>query len=88
MCIICVSIVYIIVPVVEVDSFTDTNITIAHPVVTRGYNCTPLIPFGEVNRMGELVIPAGADTTIDGEYTCMSPDMNGSFIINLKAVGK
>lgn len=70
------------------DSLVDNTVSIAPQVVVGGYNCTPLVSFGELNSMGELIVPAGVDTAIDGEYTCTSHDLNGVFVFNLKAIGK
>ena len=75
-----------IVPGFEVDTLEDTSVTIA-PAAPSGYNCTPPIPQGELTTSGTLTISSGLDTGDEGEYRCVSDDVNGIVIIDLDVVG-
>ena len=74
------------VPGFKVDSLEDTSVTIA-PAAPSGYNCTPPIPQGELTTSGTLMISSGLDTSDEGEYRCVSDDVNGIVVIDLDVVG-
>ena len=76
----------ITVPGFKVDTLEDTSVTIA-PAAPSGYNCTPPIPQGELTTSGSLMISSGLDTSADGEYKCVSDDVNGTIVIDLDVVG-
>ena len=76
-----------IVPGFKVDTLEDTSVTIA-PAAPSGYNCTPPIPQGELTTSGTLMISSGLDTSDEGEYRCVSEDVNGIVFIDLDIVGK
>ena len=73
-------------PGFKVDSLEDTSVTIA-PAAPSGYNCTPPIPQGELTTSGSLMISSGLDTSADGEYKCVSDDVNGAIVIDLNVIG-
>ena len=73
-------------PSFPVDTLEDTSVTIA-PTAPSGYNCTPPIPQGELTTSGTLVISSGLDIIAEGEYRCVSDDVNGVVIIDLDIVG-
>ena len=77
---------YITVPRYKVNAFEDTSVSIAPPAPS-GYNCTPPIPRGELNTSGRLMISSGLDISADGEYRCVSDDVNGAVIIDLDVIG-
>ena len=68
------------------DTLEDTSVTIA-PAAPSGYNCTPPIPQGELTTSGTLMISSGLDASSEGEYRCVSDDVNGVVIIDLDVVG-
>ena len=68
------------------DSLEDTSVTIA-PAAPSGYTCTPPIPQGELTTSGTLVISSGLDASSEGEYRCISDDVNGTVVIQLDVVG-
>ena len=76
----------ITVPGFKVDTLEDTSVTIA-PAAPSGYNCTPPIPQGELTTSGSLMISSGLDTSADGEYKCVSDDVNGAIVIDLNVIG-
>ena len=78
---------FCIVPGFRVNSLEDTSAAIA-PAAPNGYNCTPPIPQGELTTSGTLMIPSGLDTNDDGEYRCVSDDINGTVVIQLDVFGK
>ena len=73
-------------PGFQVDTFEDTSVTIA-PAAPNGYTCTPSIPQGELTTSGTLMISSGLDTSAEGEYRCVSDDVNGTVVIALDVVG-
>ena len=73
-------------PGFQVDTLEDTSVTIA-PSAPSGYNCTPPIPQGELTTSGTLIISSGLDTSAEGEYICVSNDVNGIVVIDLDVVG-
>ena len=73
-------------PSFSVDSLEDTSVTIA-PSAPSGYTCTPPIPQGELTTSGTLMISSGLDSSAEGEYSCVSDDVNGVVIIDLDIVG-
>ena len=72
-------------PSFPVDTLEDTSVTIA-PAAPSGYNCTPLIPQGELTTSGTLMISSGLDASAEGEYRCVSDDVNGIVVIDLDVV--
>ena len=68
------------------DTLEDTSVTIAPPAPS-GYTCTPPIPQGELTTSGTLMISSGLDATSEGEYRCVSDDVNGAVVIYLDVVG-
>ena len=68
------------------DTLEDTSVTIA-PSAPSGYNCTPTIPQGELTTSGTLMISSGLDASAEGEYKCVSDDVNGIVVIDLDVVG-
>ena len=68
------------------NTLEDTSATIA-PSAPSGYNCTPPIPQGKVTTSGTLMISSGLDTSDEGEYRCVSDDVNGIVVIDLNVVG-
>ena len=68
------------------DSLEDTSVTIA-PAAPSGYTCTPPIPQGELTTSGTLMISSGLDTSAEGEYRCVSDDLNATIIIHFGVVG-
>ena len=70
----------------EVDSLEDTSVTLV-PAAPSGYNCTPPIPQGELTTSGTIMISSGLDASFEGEYRCVSDDVNGVVIIDLDVVG-
>ena len=74
-------------PGFKVDALEDTSVTIA-PSAPSGYNCTPPIPQGELNTSGTLMIYSGLDASSEGEYRCVSNDVNGTIVIDLNVFGK
>ena len=68
------------------DALDDTSVTIA-PSAPSGYTCTPPIPQGELTTSGTLIISSGLDISDEGEYRCVSDDVNGIVIIDLDVVG-
>ena len=68
------------------DSLEDTSVTIA-PAAPSGYTCTPPIPQGELATSGTLEIASGLDTSAEGEYRCVSDDLNTTIIIYFGVVG-
>ena len=75
-----------IVPGFKVDALENTSVTVA-PSAPSGYTCTPPIPQGELTTSGTLTISSGLDTSAEGEYRCVSDDINGIVIIDLDVVG-
>ena len=75
-----------IVPSFKVDALEDTSVTIA-PSAPSGYNCTPPIPQGKLTTSGMLMISSGLDTSAEGEYRCVSDDVNGIVVIDIDVVG-
>ena len=75
-----------IVPGFKVNAAEDTSVTIA-PVAPSGYTCTPPIPQGELTTSGTLMISSGLDASSEGEYRCVSDDVNGVVIIHLVVFG-
>ena len=73
-------------PGFKVDSLENTSVTIA-PAAPSGYICTPPIPQGELTTSGTLIISGGLDASSEGEYRCVSDDVNGTVIIDLDVVG-
>ena len=73
-------------PSFPVDTLEDTSATIA-PAAPSGYNCTPPIPQGELTTAGTLMISSGLDASSEGEYRCVSDDINGIVVIDLDIVG-
>ena len=74
--------------VINISPLIEYNETIA-PFAPSGYNCTPPLPDnGELNEFGELLIKSGVDETANGEYVCMSEDINGSLYFDLIVKGK
>ena len=71
---------------VQVDSLEDTSVTTA-PAAPSGYTCTPPIPQGELTTSGTLMISSGLDASSEGEYRCVSDDVNGTVVIQLDVVG-
>ena len=71
---------------VQVDSLEDTSVTIA-PAAPSGYTCIPSIPQGELTTSGTLIISSGLDASSEGEYRCVSDDVNGTVVIDLDVVG-
>ena len=57
------------------------------PSSTRGYNCTPSIPNGELTSSGQLVISPGLDINDEGIYRCTSAEINGDIVIELDIYG-
>ena len=80
-------IIYSLVPHVEVDVLNYTIVKIL-PDSSNGYNCTPSIPNGEINELGELVFGTEANETATGEYTCSNQNNDGLFYIDLNDFGK
>ena len=76
----------ITVPGFKVDTLEDTSVIIA-PSAPSGYNCTPPIPLGELTTSGSLMISSGLDTSADGEYKCVSDDVNGTIVIDFNVIG-
>ena len=76
----------ITVPGFKVDTLEDTSVTIA-PSAPSGYYCTPPIPQGELTTSGSLMISSGLDTSADGEYKCVSDDVNGTIVIDFNVIG-
>ena len=70
----------------KVDSLEDTSVTIA-AAAPSGYTCTPPIPQGELTTSGTIMISSGLDASFEGEYRCVSDDVNGVVIIDLDVVG-
>ena len=68
------------------NSLEDTSVTIA-PSAPSGYTCTPTIPQGELTTSGTLIISSGLDASSEGEYRCVSDDVNGTVVIDLDVVG-
>ena len=68
------------------DTLEDTSVTIV-PTAPSGYTCTPPIPQGELTTSGTLIISSGLDTSAEGEYRCVSDDVNGIVVISLDVVG-
>ena len=68
------------------DTFEDTSVTIA-PTAPSGYTCAPPIPQGELTNSGTLMISSGLDSSAEGEYRCVSDDVNGIVVIDLNVVG-
>ena len=68
------------------DSLEDTSVTIA-PAAPSGYTCTPPIPQGALTTSGTLIISSGLDASSEGEYRCVSDDVNGTVVIQLDVVG-
>ena len=68
------------------DTLEDTSATIA-PAAPSGYTCSPLIPQGELTTSGTLMISSGLDASSEGEYRCVSDDINGTVVIDLDVVG-
>ena len=68
------------------DTLEDTSATIT-PSAPSGYTCTPPIPQGELTTSGTLMISSGLDTSAEGEYRCVSDDVNGTVVIQLDVVG-
>ena len=68
------------------NTLEDTSVAIA-PSAPSGYNCTPPIPQGQVTTSGTLMISSGLDTSDEGEYRCVSDDVNGIVVIDLNVVG-
>ena len=64
----------------------DTSVNLA-PAAPSGYTCTPTIPQGELTTSGTLMISSGLDATSEGEYRCVSDDVNGTVVIDLDIVG-
>ena len=64
----------------------DISVSIA-PVAPSGYNCIPPIPQGELTTSGTLMISSGLDTSADGQYICISNDVNGAIIFQFDVVG-
>ncbi len=85
LCLCCI--VYSLVPLVQVDALNDT-IGKIFPDSPKGYNCTPPIPNGEINELGELVFGTGANETATGEYMCSNQNNDGLFYIDLNVFGK
>ena len=81
------SFIFCIVPGFRVNALEDTSVTIA-PAAPSGYICTPPIPQGELTTSGTLMISSGLDTNDDGEYKCVSDDVNGTIVIDLNIFGK
>ena len=79
------SLIYIV-PSFKVDALEDTSVTIA-PSAPSGYNCTPPIPQGELTTSGILMISSGLDASSEGEYRCVSDDVNGIVVIDIDVVG-
>ena len=75
-----------IVPGFKVNAAEDTSVTIA-PATPSGYTCTPPIPQGELTTSGTLMISSGLDASSEGEYRCVSDDVNGVVIIHLVVFG-
>ena len=73
-------------PGFQVDSLEDTSVTIA-PSAPSGYTCTPPIPQGELTTSGTLMISSGLDASAEGEYICVSNDINGRVVIQFDVVG-
>ena len=73
-------------PGFKVNAAEDTSVTIA-PTAPSGYTCTPPIPQGELNTSGTLMISSGLDASSEGEYRCVSDDVNGVVIIHLVVFG-
>ena len=71
---------------VTVDTLEDTSVAIA-PSAPSGYTCTPPIPQGELTTSGTLMISSGLDASSEGEYRCVSDDVNGTVVIDLDIVG-
>ena len=82
----CLFIHFFIDPGFQVDTLEDTSVTIA-PAAPSGYTCTPPIPQGELTTSGTLMISSGLDSSAEGEYSCVSDDVNGVVIIDLDVVG-
>ena len=80
------SFIFCIVPGFRVNALEDTSVTIA-PAAPSGYICTPPIPQGELTTSGKLMISSGLDASAEGEYRCVSDDVNGVVIIDLDIVG-
>ena len=74
-------------PGFKVDALADTSVTIA-PSAPSGYICTPPIPQGELTTSGTLMISSGLDSSAEGEYRCVSDDVNGTIVIDLNVFGK
>ena len=73
-------------PRFPVDTLEDTSVTVA-PSAPSGYTCTPPIPQGELTTSGTLMISSGLDYSSEGEYRCVSDDINGTVVIDLDVVG-
>ena len=73
-------------PGFQVDTLEDTSVTVA-PAAPSGYTCTPPIPQGELTTFGTLMISSGLGASAEGEYRCVSDDVNGTIIIDLDVVG-
>ena len=69
------------------DALEDTSVTIA-PSAPSGYTCTPPMPQGELTTSGTLMISSGLDASSEGEYRCVSNDVNGTIVIDLNVFGK
>ena len=78
---------FFIVPGFRINSLEDTSVSIA-PAAPSGYNCTPPIPQGELTTSGTLMISSGLDASSEGEYRCISNDVNGTIVIDLNVFGK
>ena len=76
-----------IVPGFRINSLEDTSVSIAL-AAPSGYTCTPPIPQGELTTSGTLMISSGLDTSANGEYRCVSDDVNGTIVIDLNVFGK
>ena len=68
------------------NSLENTSVTVA-PAAPSGYTCTPPIPQGELTTSGTLMISRGLDSSEEGEYRCVSDDVNGTVVIDLDVVG-
>ena len=66
-----------------------TNMIKVAPETRNGYNCSPSFPSEVIlSSRGNLMVPPMLRERFNGEYACVSTNLDGALVINLIVVGK